>query len=81
MGIVSQDSHDHRDVQNRRTLATQLKGLFVLLLLVVVVVGATQGTEILTTVWAGAGCYYLNAPLNISHTLVFCQHARLKSKL
>ena len=77
MGIVSQDSHDHRDVQNRRTLATQLKGLFVLLLLVV---GATQGSEILTTVWAGAGCYYLNAPLNISHTLVFCQHARLKSK-
>ena len=76
MGIVSQDSHDHRDVQNRRTLATQLKGLFVLLLLV----GATQGTEIPTTVWAGAGCYYLNAPLNISHTLVFCQHARLKSK-
>ena len=76
MGIVSQDSHDHRDVQNRRTLATQLKGLFVLLLLL----GATQGTEILTTIWAGAGCYYLNAPLNISHTLVFCQHARLKSK-
>ena len=36
MGIVSQDSHDHRDVQNRRTLATQLKGLFVLLLLGVV---------------------------------------------
>ena len=33
MGIVSQDSHDRRDVQNRRTLATQLKGLFVLLLL------------------------------------------------
>ena len=76
MGIVSQDSHDRRDVQNRRTLATQLKGLFVLLLLV----GATQGTEILTTVWAGAGYYYLNAPLNISHTLVFCQHARSKSK-
>ena len=76
MGIVSQDSHDHRDVQNRRTLATELKGLFVLLLLL----GATRGTEILTTVWAGAGCYYLNAPLNISHTLVFCQHARLKSK-
>ena len=48
MGIVSQDSHDHRDAQNRRTLATQLKGLFVLLL-VLVVVGATQGTEILTT--------------------------------
>ena len=50
MGIVSQDSHDHRDVQNRRTLATELKGLFVLLLLLLVVVGATRGTEIPTTI-------------------------------
>ena len=43
MGIVSQDSHDRRDVQNRRTLATQLKGLFVLLLLL----GPHRVTEIL----------------------------------
>ena len=51
MGIVSQDSHDHRDVQNRRTLATELKGLFVLLLLVLLLlVGATRGTEIPTTI-------------------------------